>query len=161
MVGRPELSSASHDTLHQDPVWRSRADFIINAPLPEVGRFEQLWCRRLEESSFEICCIPFFLYDVSLGDVVETQATSQGRFMYRRVTKRSGRFVFRAHLLGDAPDAGVAVERSVNDAGGLTEWATPTLLAIDADTAELATRLADYLQGEENDGRLVYETGQH
>ena len=40
---------------------------------------------------FEICCIPFFVYDLALGDLVETNADYS-------VTLRhapSGRFVFR------------------------------------------------------------------
>ena len=28
---------------------------------------EQLWARRLDEERFEVCCIPFFAYDVALG----------------------------------------------------------------------------------------------
>jgi hypothetical protein len=31
-----------------------------------------LWARQVGDRRFEICCIPFFLYDVALGDVVET-----------------------------------------------------------------------------------------
>src|SRR3954453_9406655 len=62
------------DAVHAAPVWRERADFVIGARLPEEGRAEQLWARRIEGRHFEVCCIPFFLYDVALGDVVETDA---------------------------------------------------------------------------------------
>lgn len=52
--------------------WRDSADFIITAALPEAGHFEQLWAKNVGENQLEICCIPFFLDDVALGDVVET-----------------------------------------------------------------------------------------
>jgi hypothetical protein len=61
--------------LHPEPVWRDRADFVVHAELPEADRpkrFEQLWARQLAEREFELCCIPFFIYDVALGDVVRT-----------------------------------------------------------------------------------------
>jgi hypothetical protein len=78
------------DAVHSDPVWRERADFIIGAPVPEEGRAEQLWARRLGEPLlFEICCIPFFLYDVALGDVIQTDAS----YELARIVKPSGRFV--------------------------------------------------------------------
>jgi hypothetical protein len=60
--------------VHPEPVRRDRANFIVRARLPEPGRAEQLWGRQLDERSFELCCIPFFLYDVALGDIVATDA---------------------------------------------------------------------------------------
>lgn len=38
--------------VHDQPVWRDRSDFIINAELAEEGRFEQLFVRRLGEDRF-------------------------------------------------------------------------------------------------------------
>src|SRR5207237_9725655 len=80
------------DEVHSDPVWRERADFIIGAPLPEEGRAEQLWARRLGEPlMFEICCIPFFLYDVALGDVLQTDSGLQ----FSHAVEQCVCFVFR------------------------------------------------------------------
>ncbi|NOV98762.1 hypothetical protein HDG69_003357 [Isoptericola halotolerans] len=57
-------------SVHDEPAWRERASFIVHAALPEQGRYEQLWCRQVSDDTFEVCCIPFFLYDVALGDLV-------------------------------------------------------------------------------------------
>ena len=47
--------------VHEGLVWRERSNFFINAALPgEDDRFEQLWVRRVADSRFEWCCIPFF-----------------------------------------------------------------------------------------------------
>jgi hypothetical protein len=102
------------DVVHSDPVWRERADFIIGAPLHEEGRAEQLWARRLDEPLlFEICCIPFFLYDVALGDVVQTDASSE----LARVVEPSGRFVFRAWF-GDPFHPRQEIADQLDDIGG-------------------------------------------
>src|SRR5947199_5228528 len=83
--------SAPKDATHSEPVWRERADFIIGARLPEHGRSEQLWAKKLSKNRYEICCIPFFLYDLALGDIVETNDDHD----LVGVVQRSGRFVFR------------------------------------------------------------------
>jgi hypothetical protein len=78
---------AERFSTHKEPVWRGRANFIINAKLPEDGRFEQLWVRKVAEDAFELCCIPFFLYDVALGDVVQTRESGGRKYMLARVVK--------------------------------------------------------------------------
>lgn len=146
-------------TAHHEPIWRERANFIVVAPLPEQDRYEQLWCRQLTESTFEVCCIPFFLYDVALGDVVETETTSEGAFSVRRVTEHSGRYVFRVLFSDLSAETQAEVQDRVMGLGGAVERGTPKLIAIDAENQRVASRVADYLQTQEADGRLFYETG--
>ena len=58
------LNNAGY-ALHMNPVWRDKANFIIDAELGEgQGKYEQLWVRKIEnqEKQFEVCCIPAFLY---------------------------------------------------------------------------------------------------
>lgn len=60
--------------IHPHPAWRERADYLLYAPVEFAGEkeyFEELWTRQISENRFEICCIPFFIYDLALGDVVE------------------------------------------------------------------------------------------
>jgi len=61
---------------HPNPVWREKANFIIGAQCTnkadKTNAWEQLWSRKVSGNIFEICCIPFFLYDISLGDEVKT-----------------------------------------------------------------------------------------
>ena len=85
---------------HLDPVWRDRSDFIIAAELDDAGqsKYEQLFTRRVSKNHFEVCCIPYFLYNVALGDVVETRPNNGREYMLRKVVKSSGRFVFRVWL---------------------------------------------------------------
>jgi len=143
------------DAVHSDPVWRERADFIIGAPLPEEGRAEQLWARRLGEPLlFEICCIPFFLYDVALADVVQTDAS----YAFTRVVEPSGRFVFRAWF-GDSFHPRQDIANQLRDIGALLEWSSTNLLAVDAANAQEAQVVADFLSDQDTRGHLKYETG--
>ncbi|NED97102.1 DUF4265 domain-containing protein [Phytoactinopolyspora alkaliphila] len=81
----------SNVVVHPEPTWRDRSDFIISADLSEKGRSEQLWARQLADYRFEVCRIPFFMYDVALGDIVETDES----YDMTKVIKSSVHSVFR------------------------------------------------------------------
>ncbi|MFT3797071.1 hypothetical protein [Microbacterium sp.] len=54
--------------VHRDPIWRDRADFIIGAEIDpgDTGtEAEQLWATTVDNRLFDLCFIPFFVYDVS------------------------------------------------------------------------------------------------
>lgn len=143
---------------HPEPVWREKANFVINAKLPEEGRFEQLWARQVTEDTFEVCCIPFFLYDVALGDVVQTHEASGRKYMLSSVVRPSGHYVFRAYFGRSAHPLEEIVER-LTELGATMEWSSSTLLAIDAFDLSHAQQVADFLQARADLGQLMFETG--
>ena len=145
--------------VHDRPAWRSRADFIVNVALSEQGRYEQIWCRQITDNSFEVCCIPFFLYDVALGDIIRTSQRGGHRYVVDRVERPSGRYVFRIHLDPSETRHGEAVEAWLHDKNALLEWSSASLVAVDARDPAHAREIADYLDSEERHGRLIYETG--
>lgn len=152
------MSAAVQFSTHDEPVWRERANFIINAPLPEEGRFEQLWTRQLGENLFEVCCIPFFLYDVALGDTVETAPQGDRQYVLSRVRQRAGRYVFRAFFERTQYRFRDSTVEALESLGALIEWSSPSLLAVDAE-GPAVQKVADLLNGLERQERLVYETG--
>jgi hypothetical protein len=146
---------------HLEPVWRDRADFLIMVELPDPGppnRMEQLWSRQLGPNRFEVCCIPFFAYDLALGDIVETSAKPDFEFIVERVLVPSGRYVFRVWF-GDSFQPRAELTAELAALGGLVEWSSPNLVAIDAADEGAAQVLADCLAGHEALGHVVYETG--
>ena len=160
---RPTSVSEHDFVVHLSPVWRERADFIINANIEEEGlrrRFEQLWVRRLGERRFEVCCIPFFIYDLALGDEVETTPQGEREYILARVARRSGRYTFRAWF-GDSSHATARddVIDALREMGSEFEWHSEDLLAIDAADDERAQEVAYFLQEQEQLGHLTYETG--
>jgi hypothetical protein len=148
------MKPRSVDEAHAAPVWRDRANFVIGAPLPEEGHSEQLWARQVGDTRFEVCCIPFFVYDLALGDIVETDAN----YDVVRVVERSGRFVFRVWF-GETFHPRQQVADELAELGALLEWSSANLLAVDAADEAHAQAIADYLKEQEHARRLIYETG--
>lgn len=147
--------------LHPEPVWRDKANFIVHAELAvhdQPRKFEQLWTRQVDETHFEVCCIPFFLYDVSLGDVVETVPRGGRKYVVHRVTRPSGHYTFRAYF-GRSAQSPEKITEDLTGLGALIEWSSPTLLAIDALDLAHAQMVADFLQEREQVGDLMFETG--
>ena len=153
------------DTIvHEHPVWRERADFIIAAEIDPPSatarwRWEQLWARQVAKNRFRLCCIPFFIYDLALDDEVEAGEEAHRVYVVERVTKPSGRYTFRAWFHNSD------VRREVADElvrlGCLIEWRSVrgNLLAIDAASDSLARAAADFLWDREQRGQLTYEAG--
>ena len=145
------------EATHADPVWRNRSDFIIATPIDASDtevETEQLWARRLGANRFEICCIPFFAYNLALGDVVETSPD----FMVDRVVRPSGRYVFRV-FFPDSAFSKTTATSELQALGGLMEWSSSDLLAVDAPDVTRAQSIADYLHSHAVRSHLVYETG--
>ena len=112
----------------------------------------------MDESHFEVCCIPFFVYNLALGDIVETSPSAGRKYMIRRVVRPSGRYVFRAWF-GESSADRHEIAAALESLGALLEWSSRNLLALDARDASHATEIATFLQEHEDAGRLMYETG--
>ncbi len=152
---------SDREAQHLEPVWRDRSNFIIAADVSsysDLADREQLWARQVGEDRFELCCIPFFVYDVALGDVVETAPAGERRYVLSRVVEPSGRFVFRAWF-GESFHPREEVARDLEELGALLEWSSVNLLAVDARDEEHAQEIANYLAQAEAEGRLMFETG--
>lgn len=148
-----------YEARHADPVWRNRADFVIAADIastPDKREWEQLWARRIAGTRFEVCCIPFFVYDLALGDEVETD----GDHILRRVVKQSGHFTFRVWF-GNSTDPAdrERVMQIIQHNECEYEWSSENLLAIDASTPDKAQAVTDTLAALQQKGGVTFETG--
>lgn len=155
------MTDANEFVVHQDPVWRERSNFIINAELAEKDRprrFEQLFAKQVGEDRFEICCIPFFVYDIALGDVVVTSPRGGRKYVVDKVVEPSGRYVFRVWF-GESFHPRDEIAAELRALGSMIEWSSRNLLAVDAVDREHAQLVADFLAEREQAGHLVYETG--
>lgn len=149
--------------VHQTPVWRDRANFIINMFIDEEPdgskAWEQLWSEQTGENRFRLCCIPFFVYDVNLGDEVETRAEDEQSYVVHRVVGGIGHYTFRIWFGGsDDPAVRDDVMDEIERQGWLFEWYSANLLAVSVESAR-AQEVAAYLHGRQASGVLVYETG--
>lgn len=153
------MSTDAREVRHEEPVWRDRSNFVIAAEISSaLADREQLWAKQLSDDTFEICCIPFFVYDVSLGDVAQTAPAGGRRYMVSKVIRPSGRFVFRVWF-GDSFQPRREIAEQLETLGAVLEWSSPNLLAIDAADEDLAKVISGWLLEREQLGHLVYETG--
>lgn len=123
-------------------------------------RYEQIWTRQRSDDLYQVCCIPFFLYDLSLGDIVKVE-THDGVPRVQGVAERSGHHTFRAWF-GKAFFPVVRdqiVDQMMATPGCLFEWYGTNLLAIDAENDVVAKAVAAFLENAERRGQLQYETG--
>lgn len=154
-----EVAEAPHFKVHLDPVWRERADFIINARIDDSDSFEQLWCRQVAADRFEICCVPFFLYDVALGDVVQTEPERERKYLLSKVVQPSGRYVFRVHFQSAAAPSVARTADELATIGALIEWSSSTLMSVDARDLRHAEEVSALLMHGQSRDDLIYETG--
>jgi hypothetical protein len=67
---------------HDEPAARSQTNYILRLSLAAdglPGRYEQMWTRTEDNVNFKLCCIPFFTYGLSLGDIVR-KTTDDGDY---------------------------------------------------------------------------------
>ncbi len=137
---------------HQDPIWRDKANYILMAHVEDD--LEQLWTQEISESTFMICCIPFFIYDVALGDIVEAVNNR-----VTRVIERSGRYVFRVWLSPEGELEIVKIVQRLYEHGALVERSSRRMFAIDASNEAVATEIRQVLEKMQAEGLFEYETG--
>ena len=152
-----KYQNGDYEALHENPIWRARADFIIAAFLgmkEGKNEWEQLWAERVSPTQFRLCCIPFFAKDIALGDEVEVDSN----FVVRAVVRPSGNYTFRVWLGGQPESVRVKVHESLKASGADMEWSSNNLLALSI-ASDQAQQLADCLAEHEAAGQLQYETG--
>jgi len=120
---------------HENPAWRARADSVLRvdlAPYGMPGRFEQLWTRRRAGAGLhELCCIPFFTYAVSLGDVFRVRTTGQVSVIEAVVVpsgRANVRLAFRSRQV--AAERHQEVHAAVAASGLPHEWRSAGYLAV-------------------------------
>lgn len=139
---------------HSSPVWRESANALIQARLERAGNSEQLWCEDLGGDLFRVCCIPFFLYNVALGDIVRAP-----HYLFESVESASGRYVFRVLFEEEQYAWRQQTVEELHRSDILTEWYSDGLLAVDAENERAASMAGAFLMECQNRGYLTFETG--
>lgn len=145
------------EIVHREPAWGEHADSVVATPVTltdGTAATEQLWARQVAEDLYELCCIPFFAFDLAMGDVVEVDANHR----ITRVVRPSGRYVFRVRLGTSAHALADTIDR-LEEAGGLLEWSGMSMIAVDARDAMHAQEVVDFLTERQDAGHLTYDVG--
>jgi hypothetical protein len=91
------VSDESKIVTHASPAARDRSNYIVRLNLTGDGmpdHYEQMWTRTDDERHHELCCIPFFTYGLSLGDVL-TMTGEDGAY---RVESKGGNRTIRVAI---------------------------------------------------------------
>jgi hypothetical protein len=153
------MSKRKNTAVHLWPTWGEKANFIIMAKIQNESTDytqEQLWVRRISNHIFELCCIPFFVYDLDLGDIVETD----NNYLLSKVISRSGRYTFRIWL-GETKSKSI-LESVLNELINMkctVEKSSKNLFAISTPSLDVAEKIGAYLEQLETSGLLQFETG--
>jgi len=155
---------AAQPRTHQDPLWRDRANYIFMAELKDerilgsAYSYEQMWGRKVtgEFTPVELCCVPFFVPELSLGDVVSLQKDASGLPVMRDVVVRSGRGVLRVVFVNPTRGREVVLNRIIS-AGGAPERSSVSYYAVSVDNADEQAAVEAVLTVEVHDGSLMYE----
>lgn len=149
---RMKYQAGEHVAVHSDPIWRDRANFVFAAhqgTKDGKNEWEQLWGQQVTPQRCVVCCIPFFVHDVALGDEVEIDAN----FVLLRVVRPSDQVTFRVWFDGQDATTRQNLVSEIEAIKPQMEWSSENLLALSVPETE-AQHLADHLQLRENEGLL-------
>jgi hypothetical protein len=143
---------------HKEPVWAGRTNTIFYVEtkyLEDVEKWEQLWGKKTGHSTLVLCCIPFFVYDLALGDEVELD--SNGRFL--GIVKDGGHRTYRVWFGGQTNETQERIVREITALGPFVERSSEHLIAISAPGRAMADQVVRYLDQRKKEGLLVFELG--
>ena len=147
---------------HPLPCWREKADFILQADLADhglPGTHEQLWGRRVGDDTFEICCIPFFTYGISLGDIVKAGRRGDRPWVVSEVIERRGHGTVRLAFAN--PQQADALHEQIH--ASLAKWPWPHewrgsgYVALDVPVGESPDAIIDLFRDEIDSTILICE----
>jgi len=122
---------------------------------------EQIWLRSLPAVGFEICCIPFRVYGITLGDVVELDSDGK-RIIDVRV--KGGHRAFRVFFSPTPSSSELEIVRDriheiANSDDLLVEWSGDRHVAVDVSPTHDIERLWQEIQPEVRNGSALWEWG--
>ena len=158
------------------PEWKIAGEYSVevwfriekdNDGYPESKEWEQLLARPLLERDdyFQIESIPFYLKDISLGDVVKARTTQNSEieqaeiFEFDGVVDRGGHNTYRLLLRRKHPDDPEFTEREFLGKGLAVEVQHGDFFAIDVPPSLDQRAIDNYLAGEAESGRWEMQDG--
>ena len=149
---------------HEIPAWRAAANYLAMADLAPFGfpdMREQIWLRSLSDGAYEVCCIPFRVYGMSLGDIVELDADGK---MIVRVRTKGGHRAFRVFFPPKVGEPGLRdirnrIDTTVRAQGLVVEWSGERHLAVDVTAERGIDTLWAEIQPEIGDESALWEWG--
>lgn len=122
---------------------------------------ESLWAKIVSEGRFRIDNIPFYVYDISLGDTVSGDPDDD-RIAFCQVLKRGGHSTYRVLLTDDAgfeSESLAGIWPELENLGCSYEVAKRRWIAIDVPPATDVFAVCRILEAGESSGVWTFEEG--
>jgi len=124
---------------------------------------ESIWVRKIRGKQYEVCSIPFFAYNMSLGDTVLCGPDEDGEgFFVERVLKKSGnrtiRVAFKAPEGGKHPEA-IKFKRFLQRHHLEYDYNDIRVFSINVPSEEVYEKLQARLQKIPESAQMVWEDG--
>jgi len=116
--------------------------------------YERLWARRLEQGLFELDNIPFFVRDISAGDVVSARE-GDGEVVFSGVVRESGNSTLRV-IVFDATQV-EEIRRQLQSFGCSTELNVSKMLGVDVPAPIDLQAVRTWLMEQQSSGVLEFE----
>lgn len=117
--------------------------------------WEHLWARVVGDGLYFIDNTPFFIYDISFGDIVEA-AEESGQLVYRRSVQRSPHSTLRVMLF--RKERAAQLRQRLRELGCATELShVPGLIAVDVPPEASLASVRSLLNSGEEAGDWEYE----
>jgi hypothetical protein len=110
-----------------------KIQFRLNPEDEQGYEVENLWAEPLEDHTFRILNSPFFVFELSCGDVVKA-VPSDSKLQYVSIVRRGGHSTYRLFLQGDHTINDPSFQeywRSISAEGATLENANDRFVAVD------------------------------
>lgn len=124
---------------------------------------ESIWVRKTRGKQYEVCTIPFFAYNLSLGDTVHCGSDEDGEGIFvERVLKKSGnrtvRVAFKAIEGGRHPEA-IKFKRFLQRHRMEHDYNDIRVFSINVPSEEVYEKLQTRLKKMPQSAQMVWEDG--
>jgi hypothetical protein len=146
--------------VHDEPAVRPDPAYIAMVDLAPFGfrdQMEQIWLCPLGGGRYEVCCLPFRVYGLAMGDIVSLDAQARN---VTEIVQRSGNRLFRIFFPPSIPaDRFLAAKERVvfviQEAGLKVEWSGDRHVAINIPLGGSVARVWEVVR--ELEGVAVWE----
>jgi hypothetical protein len=144
---------------HEDPARRGDHNYMARidlTPFDLANTFEQLWLGEME-GGYEVCCIPFWVYGLALGDLVR----KNDRDIIDGILQKSGHRVLRILFAAPGPplELRAVLADTLTNAGLASEWNGDRHVAIDVPEEAAMQPVFDIVYEEVQSGAAFWEWG--
>ncbi|MEX5636182.1 DUF4265 domain-containing protein [Parafrankia sp. FMc2] len=152
----PQPSFIIHDrpVVRPDPAYIATVDL---APFGFYGQMEQIWLHPREGERYEVCCLPFRVYGLAMGDIVLLDANAR---TVVSIAEFSGNRSLRIFIPYAVPAerfhaAREAVLFAVHDANLMSEWSGERHVAVNISPKQSMAGILEVIR--DLDGVVAWE----